>query len=1108
MESMAYFDNLCPGCRGLIDDASLERGLLCPRCRESGVRVAELEEVGEETRRFTTFFREVVGEAPWSLQVMWAKRVFMGRSFAIQAPTGIGKTTFGLVMAAFLEGKSCVILPTKLLLRQALGRVNRFTQKKRVLAYTGKASEKKRIQEGDFDILIITNAFLQRNVDTIPKPFDFVFVDDVDSVLKTPRNIDNLFLLLGLSREEIEGALESREAASSLAGKVRGVLVVSSATLRPRTRRVELFRRILGFDIQRSVSTLREVYDLYMEVDGWDEAKRCAIEAVRLAGGGVFLFVPSARGRAGVEEVVAHLTSHGVEAVSYEEFPKRMEDFVSGRVKAAVGIASSSNALVRGVDLPYHVKLAVFLDVPRFLIPLRLVPNPPVLYQVVRALAGVLKDDVLAGYLKFLKRYSGMKAELLERYPPVKRRMEEVCSYVSRLFEDPEVVSAVNKSREAFIEELEGERFFVVADAASYIQASGRTSRLIPGGLTKGVSLVISCDPKAMESLKRRVRQFMPQESSFKRVEDLGELVPLLEEAERSRKPDPSSRKELFKSALVVVESPNKARTISRFFGVPQRRWQDGLVCYEISVGELYLVIAASVGHVADLVTDRGFFGVLRENGLFKPVYTTIKRCGVCGEQTTSCVCRRCGGAVSQDKLELLLALRRLAFEVDEVFVATDPDAEGEKIAWDLFLSLKHFNPNISRIEFHEVTPSAFKQALAQKRRVDINRVKAQMVRRIADRWVGFTFSQRLQAHFKSPGLSAGRVQTPVLGWVIERDSISKQRVGLVEFTVAGVPFRMEFDPETARLALDSLGTLSYSVSEPYEDRLFPLPPYNTGELLKDASSKLGLSVERTMGLAQQLFEMGFITYHRTDSLRVSSQGISVARRFLEEHYPGTFRPRVWGEGGAHECIRPTRALTPLQLRAMVKAGEIELDAEGVRLYDLIFRRFMASQMEEALVLKRDVLVSLLGERKEESYVVDVLKEGYAVLFPIKTYRVDPSSGVSGGSLRLVPKAYPYTEGTLVEEMKKRGLGKPSTYAKIVHTLLQRRYVLKRKGFIRSTGLGRRVYQYLKGFEPYTSEEFTRMLEGFMDEVEESKRDYQSVLEGIYRVREYLQEEK
>ncbi|WP_070098567.1 reverse gyrase [Thermosulfidibacter takaii] len=1117
---MAYFDNLCPNCRGYVGDNRLEEGLPCSKClpaphnenvcydlfkRRTIKFLKDVCYAEKLVGDFVDFFTSMVGEKPWSLQVTWAKRVFLNRSFAIQAPTGIGKTTFGIVMAAFLQGRSYIILPTKLLVQQVYERLSSLCDK-RIVAYTGKKKEKKQIEDGDFDILVTTQAFLQKNIDILPKDFRFIFVDDVDSVLKNPKNVDNLFKLLGLTDEDISRALKlplDSPKLEYIRKKIRGILVVSSATLKPKTKRVNLFRSLLGFDIQRSVSSLREVEDLYIEAENWEEAKSKALRLIEKLQRGIFIFVPNEKGKAAVEELVQWLNKQGISAVSYEDFDENIEAFKKGDIRVAVGIAISNNALVRGIDLPYWVRAAVFMDVPKFIFPLRVEPDPSKLFTLLRLINTVLKDEKLNQYLSYLKKYSTMTKENLDKYPSIKEKVSKICEYLSGLLEREDIRRLLIENDNVYLTDIEGETYVVVGDAVSYIQASGRTSRLIPGGITKGLSVVIVVDRKAFNSLAKRVRYLLPQETQFKKFENFDELDDIIKELDKSRNPSSKERKELFKSALVVVESPNKARTISNFFGKPQRRWLGNILVYEVAVGNLYLLVSASIGHVLDLTTKPGFFGVIEEDHVFKPVYTTIKRCA-CGQQLVDNLCPKCGDKIEQDKLYLLEDLRRLTFEVDEVYIATDPDAEGEKIAWDLYLALRLFSGNVRRIEFHEVTPVAFRRALEDKRDVDEYRVKAQIVRRIADRWVGFTLSQRLQREFGNRHLSAGRVQTPVLGWVINRDEETRKKKGVVSFKVFGVPFSLEAEPDKAADLYKKLNQAKITLGEEFVDQVKPPPPFTTSELLKEASNKLGLSAEEVMHIAQKLFEEGYITYHRTDSTRVSFYGIAVARDYIEEHFPGYFKARVWGEGGAHECIRPTRAIEPKQLEVMANSGEVDLDKNDIKLYSLIFYRFIASQMKEAQVVKRVIKVSLDNIESEKEVITHILEPGFSVILPIKAVELKVDRGIEEAKLAFVPKERPYTEGSLVDEMKKRGLGRPSTYAKIVQTLLARNYVIKKGIYLRSTPLGRKVYDYLKQFEPYTSEEFTRIIEKYMDEIEEKQRDYTEVLRTLYDVRIYL----
>lgn len=224
-----------------------------------------------------------------------------------------------------------------------------------------------------------------------------------------------------------------------------------------------------------------------------------------------------------------------------------------------------------------------------------------------------------------------------------------------------------------------------------------------------------------------------------------------------------------------------------------------------------------------------------------------------------------------------------------------------------MYLTLRPFNPSIRRLEFHEVPPRAIRKALAVLRGIAEPLVLAQIVRRVADRWVGFALSQHLQKKFGSRYLSAGRVQTPVLGWVIAREEERRRKKGLIVATLGGTEVRFELeDPGEARAVFARLGEVRAEGVREAEEGLSPPQPFTTGTLLVEASRILWLPPGRAMALSQALFEAGLITYHRTDSPRVSDAGLALARRCISEAFGEEFvRPRRFGEGGAHECIRP-----------------------------------------------------------------------------------------------------------------------------------------------------------------------------------------------------------
>lgn len=1125
----AIFSELCPNCGGEIVAERLARGSLCERClpdpaddpcvalarRENLRDYAEVCRLRREAARFVEFFRERIGSPPWSLQLAWAKRVLLGRSFAILAPTGVGKTTFGMVMAAYLPSRSYLIVPTRLLVEELSRKLRVISPEKEVLGFTGKEDQRRRIAGGDFNILITTSVFLQRNHELLLEAFAedqeiFVFVDDVDSLLKASRNVDRLLGLLGFSPEEIEAALGGGEVKRD----PRGVLVVSSATVQPKTKRVQLFQRLLGFEVQRPTTSLRNVADLEERVASFEAAVRRTKETVKELGPGGFVYVSQEFGREGVEEVLDALRSAGVLAVSYEDFrPEAQERFRNGEIQAVVGISHGGNPLVRGIDLPEAVRYAVFVGVPVILFPAEVSSLAPGrLMGLLLVLRPALPREEVEQNLEYLRRYLTLREEHLPRYPRIKERLEGIAERLRKALQDEEILWHLKRSGSVSVRVRNGKRYLAVADATSYLQASGRTSRLAPWGLTRGLSVLFWWDEACFRSLRRRLLALAAQEVEFLPAKSV-DLKKVLSEVDRDRKrlrefrrgAPPKGARELLRTSLFVVESPNKARTIASFFGRPQRRVRGKLTAYEVTTGDRLLVIAATMGHLTDLVEEGGIHGVLEVDGRFVPLYGPIHLCRRCGEQTTSSRCPRCGGEPDVDKLETIRALRELALEVDEVLVGTDPDSEGEKIAWDVYLALRPLNPRVLRAEFHEVTPRAIREALDSTREIAEPLVRAQIVRRVADRWVGFSLSRHLQARFGSRNLSAGRVQAPVLGWVIAREEERRKRKGLIVASLGGVEVRFELgDPTAARKIFTRLAETEVKQVYENEEELSPPPPFTTGALLVEASRALGLPPGRAMSLAQELFEAGLITYHRTDSARVSDAGVMLARRIIADLYGEEFfRPRRFGEGGAHECIRPTRPISSEELRELIYTGRLELTFPrgAARLYELIWRRFLASQMRPARVRKVGLRFSLEGFTEEKEFIVEVDESGFDLVMPLPVVELPEELRLVPREFREVPAAPPLTQGELVALMRERGLGRPSTYARIVETLLERRYVVERKGFLFPTKLGREVHAYLvQKFPRWTGEEFTRELEAHMDAVEEGRLDYQEVLKGVRTV--------
>ncbi|RDV81150.1 reverse gyrase [Ammonifex thiophilus] len=1133
----------CPNCGKSVTDERLAAGLPCPRClprAEGNLPFAavcrtlrEEKKMGglspfcraeEGLKEFELFFRQATGLSLSSLQRLWAKRFFLEEPFAIIAPPGVGKTTFGLIVSLYNPQKSLILVPTRLLVWQVTEKLNHFAEKasseKKILSLTGKAKEKRELMQGEYDILVATTQFFYRHWPEIAShPITLVFIDDVDALLKSSRQVDSLFYFLGYSPEEVERALRSPEGEAREVGKrPRRLLILSSATLKPRTNRVRLFQRLMGFSVQRAVSTQRRVVDCYEEVPDFAQALARAAELVRQLGPGGLVLVSSEEGREGVKEATAYLQAQGIEAESYLELAP--EELVSrlaeGSLKVAVGLAHPTNPLVRGLDLPHVLKYVIFVGAPAHLFPLDLSPTPGALHGLALALFPLFTPEEqrqVLRELRYLRPYLTLPAEAVSRYPALEKRVQALASFLEEKLKDPSFWEKVKAAEDLNVKEEEGKFYLVLGDATTYLQASGRVSRLTAAGLTRGLAITLCTERRVLLSLKRRLRALTPAEIEFTPLQevDLAGVMQGIEEDRRRIKAGELADREGPRTALVVVESPHKARTIASFWGKPGIRRVEGALAYEIPANERHLIITASLGHVFNLSRQQGFFGVLTFDHHFLPVFDTIKIYRETGEELVDPeeVARYPEGTV-WDKQEILKGLQYLAFEVDEVYIASDPDAEGEKIAYDLYLTLRPFNPHIYRLEFHEVTPSAFRRALENPGQVNLYRVQAQLTRRVLDRWVGFCLSRRLWQKFGNRHLSAGRVQTPVLGWVVARAEEGRQRKARLTFSLGEATFALEVpDRELGRKIFEELEKLSWEILETIEEERFPLPPFTTDTILTEAAHRLRLSASVTMKLLQELFELGFITYHRTDSTRVSETGrFLVAKPFILQHYgEELFHPRSWGEGGAHEAIRPTRPMTETELRWMVGAGLVDLSQErALELYGLIFRRFMASQMAPARVRKAKVRFQVPSHTWETEVVIEQIAPGFALLWPnFSVTELRPGARLTSKEYRELPMVEPYTEGTLVQEMKRQGIGRPSTYAEIVATLLNRGYLVARGGRLYPTRLGFKVYRYLKeNFPEYADTALTREIEAAMDLIAEGKEDYQEVLQKLYKVREIL----
>jgi len=1194
METRTIYDFACSNCGGEITDARLIKVGVCERClAEEAENLLQAAEVLKALRRlrklkdylkiqreyeeFKKFFKKILGFEPWSLQEVWAKRILSGENFAIVAPTGVGKTILGLIMALYLyrKGKRCyLITPSSILAQQLYERALCFARKIGIknldyltvyhagLSRSEKECALRRISEGEGRILLITtDRFLVDHGDLLMKgkPFDYVFVDDVDSFLKSPKNIDKAVKLLGVRPEAVDLALRlieirmklARSSSKELAeeydklaevvdkerSRRRGVLVVAGATVRRRkTKRMMIFEELLDFEVGRFQEFVRNIEDLYLHAD--EDPIQEAVKLVKRHGGGCLVFTPHALGRSYAEKVAEKFEKEGLKVYVYQKMePDVLQRFSKGEIDIMVGIAASRSPLTRGIDLPERIRYAVFIGVPRREIEIESDEYNPtklliLITNIIPALDEKSKRNAEAIIVK-LRKITPLSRDLIEkirRASAVEMKLEGFEGYAqetilsAKKFVEsiitPQFLKRIDQGLDITLKQGEKGFILIIPDVIGYIQASGRTSRLYPYGITKGVSITIVEDEKAFKGLLSRLKaqleeiDFEPYdprkaELVFKQVDEERRLIREI----RSGKVE-LRVKDLVKSALMLVESPTKARTIANLFGRPFKRKVGPLTVYEAAIGGVIVGVAATQGHVTDLITktERGIHGVEVVDGRFVPVYGVIKRCYNCGEQwANGTPCPFCGSDYIFDKMEIVEAIRKLAQQYNEVYIATDPDAEGEKIAYDLTCLVKPFNPRTYRLEFHEVTRRALLAALQNKRNVSLHLVEAQLLRRIEDRWIGFELSMKLWERFGSKWLSAGRVQTPVLGWIVKntRDYKKKRRVVRLKLEEN---FLVELaEPKNLEEILKSWkeGKLKAVVRDFKEEKrkISPPPPYTTDSMLRDAFIYLRLTATNAMKIAQDLFEAGLITYHRTDATTVSQVGIGIAREYLSQVSPDQFTPRTYRMEGAHECIRPVKPLDAEKLRYYVRIGLLTLPAgkfteAHFKMYDLIFRRFIASQSKPAEIVTQRFSVEVMGNVVEVLRDVEIKEKGFLQFFSTVKLMSKVREGwykILDLEVRKTPTAWLLSEGDVVAMMKERGIGRPSTYSKIIETLLERGYVIERAGRLIATKKGINVYGYLtERFGNYVSEELTRKLEEDMDKVENGQAHYQEILRRLH----------
>jgi len=543
---------------------------------------------------------------------------------------------------------------------------------------------------------------------------------------------------------------------------------------------------------------------------------------------------------------------------------------------------------------------------------------------------------------------------------------------------------------------------------------------------------------------------------------------------------------------LVIVESPAKAKTLERYLG---RRFK----------------VAASMGHVRDLPKSK--LGVDIEAG-FEPGYITIRGKG-----------------------KVLDKLRKAAKSAETVYIATDPDREGEAIAWHLLTALKMEDGQAVRVAFNEITQEAVKKAIENPRTVNQPLVDAQQARRVLDRLVGYKLSPLLWRKVR-PGLSAGRVQSGAVKMIVdrerERDAFDPEEywtidadfaVGEETFTAALAEIAGEkptlSDAETVDEIMNRMPREGYRVTrvDREEAKRYPSAPFNTSSLQQEASRRLRMKATRTMQVAQQLYEglplgdkgehTGLITYMRTDATRVSSEAVGRTAEYVKERFGAKYsEPRVQrgrkkqGAQDAHEAIRPTDVrLTPDEMKS-------HLNRSQHRLYRLIWERFVASQMTPAIYDETEVSLES-GEFRFTASGRVMKFPGFRALFANAEDdgALPPmEEGVAVQLLEVLPAQHftqppaRYTEATLVRALEEEGIGRPSTYAPIIDTIQRRGYVATEDNHFHPTELGILVNELLEEyFLDVVDLGFTAQVEERLDEIEEGELDWTQVVSEFWQ---------
>ena len=545
-----------------VKDENAFRELLYRKLSEKGrlKDYSNIYNIYKEVNKFSEFFKKVINSTPWKVQIMWFIRLYKNNSFSMIAPTGIGKSTFIIISSIYFSSeynkKILIILPTRLLVKQFNDLFDKFISNlnlniKFIAYYGGNKKEiKEKIKNGEFDILIISNQFLTKNFEILEgKKFDIAFVDDVDSFFKGSKNIEKLFILIGYSEDDINiakkvidlklnGKLDFNsdlyKKFLEIKNKNHGIIVLSSATGSLRGKRVRLYKELANFTIGTGSSKIRNVIDIYYVPK--KDVKEELLDLLKELEDGGLIFVPKERGVEYMKEIYNYLISNNVKVgliyskTKTKEIESILNDFYEGKINFLISITDPYGILTRGINMPERIKYAIFLGIPKIRINIKNleknIMNIIVLSNLILPYMSEIEKNritkILTRLRKNIKRLSTGDLKLISDF--LNGNNVELVGYLKSFADDiltlynvlkiyldkPEILDKLKENSDVSIEIDANKNIYLnIVDLKTYLQASGRTSRLYSGGISKGLSIVFVDDQKLLKSLDMKLRYYL-----------------------------------------------------------------------------------------------------------------------------------------------------------------------------------------------------------------------------------------------------------------------------------------------------------------------------------------------------------------------------------------------------------------------------------------------------------------------------------------------------------------------------------------------------------------------------------------------------------------------